>query len=1074
MSPGWLAALAVLAVLASLGVFLRNTPAARRPAVGLVVGILLTGLVVSAGAGLVGADVGSTTGQSPGAENPAVLASNHTDGEMTTVEGGPEFEVVLQTTEFESDNESDLILTLTNTGEADADAPPEIQDRLTAASTVTVALSDAGGTGIQTSPSEAFVGDIAGGAQQNVTLGALVPADAEPGEHTVAFTINYEEVSELSYRVDDNGTRQVDQQTSQTNVTREFTIVITEGEEAAGSDLPLALIILGPILPGAIIVTWLVGRSHEPTAETLNRVGRVTFGRFISPHTERERRIEAAYIDTTYRTYAAKTLLFAMLAFVGGTILGAYIVGALLAVLQPLVRTLAGLPRTITRPVGIHPDYVFQVSQDTWWLIVIGGGIILGVLGAGLAYMFRWQIPASQAEVRRRGINEGLARTTAFMYALSRGGMEFPQIVRILTEHKEVYGETANEMSVTVREMDLFGRDMISALRRMSQRTPSERFKTFSENLTSILQSGSDLSTFFNNQYERFRDEAEERQQEVLEFLSTIAEAYVTIFVAGVLFFITILLVFGLTVADTLWLLQVIIYAMIPLANAGFAVFLQQQLSALGITHHSDTGVLERMDAATPVNPSPATEKGRADGGVSHAMDQENRRMLALYDRVSRIKQALQSPLEVLLWNPTKIFYITVPIAIVALAVRAPAAFRAEGVTLRVLDDFVIQSVIFLLVTYAIVRFVHKRHISRIESATPEMLERLASLNEAGMSVVQGLDRVRGSDLGVLTPEIERIWRDIEYGSNVDDALIRFGRRVRTTAIVRVVTLLTNAMRASGQMGPVLRIASEQARAELRLKQQRRQQMITYLIVIYVSFFVFLVIILAVNEVLVPSLPDAVATPQGGEAKRLGASPDSIARFGEVDKAAYTLIFFHAALIQALAAGFIGGQLGEGSLRDGAKHAAAMLAMAYLVFVLISAPIASVNLESQQIQSDGEIYVYEGTTDGSAVFEIDKVSLSDGGYIAIYGADDGINGTLLGHTEFLPPGTHTDLVIPLDNEITEDRSVRFVVHQDTNGNEEFDFEGPYQPAGNQPDRPYSSPTEEGEPGLEINLLYIGE
>jgi len=243
--------------------------------------------------------------------------------------------------------------------------------------------------------------------------------------------------------------------------------------------------------------------------------------------------------------------------------------------------------------------------------------------------------------------------------------------------------------------------------------------------------------------------------------------------------------------------------------------------------------------------------------------------------------------------------------------VRLPGAFAGTGLNVRVLDDLVVQSSLFVLGSYAVVRAVYKRRIDRIEAATPELLERLASLNEAGMTVAEAVERVRGGDLGVLTPEVERIHRDVSYGANVGDAFVRFGRRVRTTAISRVVTLLTHAMRASGQVGEVLRIAASQARADLRLRRQRRQQMFTYLVVIYVAFLVFLVIILAVNEVLVPSLPEAVPQPDASEVNRLGVSAEQFARLGSVDKASYTLVFFHTALVQAVCAGLVGGQLGE-------------------------------------------------------------------------------------------------------------------------------------------------------------------
>ena len=816
------------------------------------------------------------------------------------------------------------------------------------------------------------------------------------------------------------------------------------------------------LLPSLLVVVavgaWLGGKANSRTEDAINRIARVLFGRFVSPSSDRQRRIEAAFIETTYRTYAAKTLLFALLGLVAGGIAGAYLLAGALLVLEPVIRVLAGLPRTMTRPLGIHPEFTLVLSARGRWLILLGGGAIIGVFTGALSYVVRWQLPANTAEVRRRSIEEGLPRTTAFMYALSRGGVEFPQILRLLGRNREVYGEAANEMSVAVREMDLFGRDMITALKRMGQRTPSDQFKTFAENLTSVLRSGSDLPGFLSEQYERFRENAEERQNEVLELLATIAEAYVTVLVAGMLFLITILLVFGLTTTDTLWALQLLIYVMIPLANVGFAVFLQQKLDALGIARRSGGAVLDRMTAATPVYSAPEIDSRRADGGLS--TDRNNRRMIALYDRVGRVKELLRSPLRAFLWDPAKLLWLTVPVALAVIAVRLPAALQADGVAVRMVDDYLVQSLLFVLATYAVVRELYKRRIDRIEASTPEFLERLASLNEAGMSVVEGLDRVRGSDLGVLTPEVQRVWRDVEYGANVDDALIRFGRRVRTTAITRVVTLLTNAMRASGDMGPVLRIASEQARSEVKLREQRRRQMFTYLVVIYVSFAVFLVIIAAVNEVLVPALPETVPTPSGDDVARLGASPDAFSRFGDVNQAAYTLVFFHAALLQAVFAGFIAGQLGEGSLRDGAKHAAIMLGVAYLAVVLLSNPVASVSAEF-------------AVTDGDRISNVESVELSEGGFVAVYDDSDGegIDGQLLGHTGYLPPGTHENVVIPLQNaELTADTDVRIVVHHDTDGDERFGFT---QSGPGQVDRPYEPLSDGAAPGVTVTVQYLG-
>jgi flagellar protein FlaJ len=792
---------------------------------------------------------------------------------------------------------------------------------------------------------------------------------------------------------------------------------------------PIQLLPLG--LGTAVFLVLVLGTISTGVSGLVSRLSRLAFGRFVTDSAPRKRTLEAAHVDQTYRLYAARTLFYTVIAGLIGGIVGVYLVLGTLAVLPAVAATLAQLPSVMGEALG-NPNLEIVLTETERDLIRLAGGVVVGTLAATLAYIFRWQIPESNAEVRRRGINEALPRTVAFMYALSRGGTTFPTVMRTLGNNRDIYGDAAAEVRVGVRQMDLFNTDVISAIRRVAYRTPSEKFKTFSENLASVLQSGQSLPTFLQNQYERYQEEAEERQEEILELLATIAEAYVTVLVAGMLFLVTILLVFGLTTTDTLLFIQMIGYLIIPLANAGFMLFLAQKLEQLGIARESGVSQLETDDQSTtaPETESrgesrdtiaPETPTTTPDGGTSAAV-RSNQAQLRLYDRIGQIKSVIGTPLQTILWHPTRLLYVTVPIALLWVGLRLPDALAAQGVSVRVLDDILIQAGLFVLATFAFVRELYKRRIDRIEAATPELLERLASLNEAGMSVVESLDRVRDSDLGVLSDEVDRIWSDVEMGANVQDALVRFGRRVRTTSIARVVTLLTNAMRASGKLGPVLRIASTQARSDLQLRRRRRQQMFTYLVVIYISFFVFLVIIIAVQEVLIPSLPASVQTPEGPN--RLGVNAEQFARLGEVDKAAYAMTFFHTALVQAVFSGFIAGQLGEGTLKDGAKHAATMLGIAYVAFLLLSSPVASINLASQ-------------TTAGDQI-TLDSVSVSDGGFVVLHAEAE--DGEVIGRTEYLPPGTHRNVDVELTGPPNKGEFLVVAVpHLDTNDNQQFDY-----------------------------------
>jgi len=263
---------------------------------------------------------------------------------------------------------------------------------------------------------------------------------------------------------------------------------------------PLGLAPLAVV--AGILGLVLLSSASETVEQRLTSVARRLFGRYVGDSAERERQLEAAYIGQSYRTYATRTYLYTGLAAVGGAVAGAYAVGGFLLLVPLIVDLMMGLPRTMVNVLGIR-GFELVLSETQTLVILVASGVVFGALTAVLTYVMRWEMPKNKAEVRQRNIDAGMARTIAFMYALSRGGMSFPEVMAVLAKNEEIYGENAREFGIAVREMELFGQDMISAIKRMNRRTPSERFKTFSENLSSVLQSGQSLSSFLHNQYER-------------------------------------------------------------------------------------------------------------------------------------------------------------------------------------------------------------------------------------------------------------------------------------------------------------------------------------------------------------------------------------------------------------------------------------------------------------------------------------------------------------------------------------------------------------------------------------------
>jgi len=685
-----------------------------------------------------------------------------------------------------------------------------------------------------------------------------------------------------------------------------------------------------PLVFALAVAIPVVGTTvSERLDRVFTRFSVVLFGGYVG-RVQRHKhvrvaRLRAGHVPVTYRVYATKTLLYAFSAALVAGILGMYAIWLGLEILAIQPETIRA---TVPPDLWFLTDFLGVPSLSIVELfgLVVVTSLTLGAIAGFAVYYLRWWWPDYLADVRQSRIDASLPRTIAFVYALSRSGMSFPEVMKILGENRYVYGDAADEVGVAVRNMDLFGMDLITAVHTMGRRTPSSNFREFSENLASVLQSGRSLSSFLRSQYEAFQEEAEAQQRQLLDLLATLAEVYVTVFVAGALFLIVILVILGLSVGDTLRPLRVFVYVVLPLGNLAFILYLSGATDTINQSERLEA-IRERTREVRSM-PDRRTG-GRTDGGRDEATP--NLERLRAYRSVSDLRGTVGSPVRTVLERPVALLYVTVPLAAGFVALRL---YTTPLAPVAVLDDALIQATLFLVGTFAIVYEIHRRRIEAIEAAVPDLLDRLASVNEAGMSIVESIDRVRGSELGALDAELDRVWADVRWGADIETALLNFERRVRTRTISRVVTLLTNAMNASGDLATVLRIAATQAKSDRRLKEQRQQEMVTYLAVVYISFFVFLFIVLVLSVVLIPNLPDSSIV---GNASSTGSVPavGGVSNIGDVDKDAYKLVFFHTAVIQGCLSGFVAGQLSRGDVREGAKHAAVLTAIAYLFYLVM-------------------------------------------------------------------------------------------------------------------------------------------
>ena len=226
------------------------------------------------------------------------------------------------------------------------------------------------------------------------------------------------------------------------------------------------------------------------------------------------------------------------------------------------------------------------------------------------------------------------------------------------------------------------------------------------------------------------------------------------------------------------------------------------------------------------------------------------------------------------------------------------------------------------------------RRIDGIEARLPDFLSDLAETRRAGLTMAAALHSCALSDYGPLTPEVKKMSQQVGWGVPFNEALLQFAHRVRTSLVERSTSLIIEATRTGGSVAEILKAAAKDAHEIKGLEADRRVQMLTYLIVIYVVFGVFLLVIAVMDGQFIPE----VLAANKAAAESSGLSADSFGNQSDIEFEAIHFSYFLAAIVQSVGNGMVGGVLSEGQVRSGFRHAALMAGMSWLVFRFVLAP----------------------------------------------------------------------------------------------------------------------------------------
>ncbi len=259
--------------------------------------------------------------------------------------------------------------------------------------------------------------------------------------------------------------------------------------------------------------------------------------------------------------------------YISTAIISSLIVGLISAVGLGLITWVLKLPNLV-KYKGEVPATVLFLSHYGLILGTIFAVIFSLLVFGGITYAIFIIYPSVMAGNRRRNIDATLPYAINYITSMSTAGITPAEIFRLLGD-SPIYGESSVEARYIAREIDIFGRDLIDALRIVSSSTPSLRMKEFLQGAMASISSGGNLTEYFRTKAKQYALENRQTQKLFLDTLALISESYVTAMVAGTLFLIILQSIMSVLGGDSKpMFLYVIIYLMIPFGTIMFIIMI--------------------------------------------------------------------------------------------------------------------------------------------------------------------------------------------------------------------------------------------------------------------------------------------------------------------------------------------------------------------------------------------------------------------------------------------------------------------------------------------------------------------
>ena len=221
---------------------------------------------------------------------------------------------------------------------------------------------------------------------------------------------------------------------------------------------------------------------------------------------------------------------------------------------------------------------IFAILAFQPLLVAIIFGLVVALICGSVTGFAFYFYPNTKITTRCKSMKTNLPFAMNHIAAIASSGVPPVAMFKLIADSME-YGEVCIEMHKVVDYIELFGYDLVTAVRSVAALTPEDGMREFFEGLINTIESGGDFEKYLMAKSKEAMSSYEIERKKYAETVSTYSDIYTGILIAAPLFFVAALTLVSMLGGQIGGInVSVIIgigtYLVIPFLNIAFIIFL--------------------------------------------------------------------------------------------------------------------------------------------------------------------------------------------------------------------------------------------------------------------------------------------------------------------------------------------------------------------------------------------------------------------------------------------------------------------------------------------------------------------